>query len=74
MHFCFKTNKQIPTCLLGTASLANLQKSFDVLDEKLSAKEKAVSAYCMKHFFYKTLSWEGNEVRKYRRKLKAATK
>jgi hypothetical protein len=43
-----------------------------VLDEKLSAKEKKVAAYCMEKFFYKTLSWEDNEPRKYRRKLKAA--
>jgi len=29
MHFCFKTNRQIPTTLLGTASIVNLQKSID---------------------------------------------
>jgi len=72
MHFSLHTNKKIPTCLVSTASMVNLEKNLKSVHERLTKKEKEVSAYCMQKFFSKPLSWSGHEVKQFRSDLKAA--
>ena len=52
--------------------MVNLEKNLKSVYEKLTKKEKEVSAYCMQKFFAKTLQWSGHEVKQYRLDLKAA--
>ncbi|KAL8622648.1 hypothetical protein ACOMHN_009282 [Nucella lapillus] len=62
----------IPTTLVSTASLKNLQKNIDCLYTPLTKEEKAVQQEVMEQFM-KPLNnkhWEGVEVEDYRRRRK----
>ncbi|XP_065834655.1 uncharacterized protein [Oscarella lobularis] len=63
----------IPTTLVGTASLTNLQANIDVVTgSSLSPKEQEVSDYVMENFFkpLKKKDWENLEVDEYWAKMK----
>lgn len=63
-------NADIPTTLVSTASLANLEKNLQVVHESLSPHEKQVSEHTMKHYFHPlhNKTWEGIEVANYWKK------
>eukprot|EP00118_Oscarella_pearsei_P025616 m.308477 g.308477 ORF g.308477 m.308477 type:complete len:357 (+) comp44070_c0_seq1:66-1136(+) len=62
----------IPTTLVGTASLTNLQINLDAVAETLSPEEQRVSDYVMEKFFnpLKQKQWEGLEVKEYWEEIK----
>ncbi|XP_032241498.2 L-galactose dehydrogenase isoform X2 [Nematostella vectensis] len=68
MHFSL-SKEGIPTTLVSTASLENLQKNIDIVRQAaLTDKEKDVLSYVMNNIFLPAgnLSWEGVEVDRYR--------
>ncbi|CAH3151272.1 unnamed protein product [Porites evermanni] len=71
LYFTLDVNN-IPTTLVSTASIGNLQKNIDAVSQKLTDPERTLLEYIM-DFFFRTsgnLSWEGVEVRKYWQKMK----
>lgn len=64
----------IPMTLLGMANVSEVHRNLSALYEKLSPKEKEVQEYILEKYFRpaKAFSWEGREVVKYWKKLKAA--
>ncbi|CAH3024773.1 unnamed protein product [Porites evermanni] len=71
LYFTLDVNN-IPTTLVSTASIGNLQKNIDAVSQKLTNSERTLLEYIM-DFFFRTsgnLSWEGVEVRKYWQKMK----
>ncbi|XP_076460782.1 uncharacterized protein LOC143293596 [Babylonia areolata] len=66
------SQKDIPTTLVSTASLKNLQKNIDSVHTPLTSEEKAVQQEVMEKFMkpLNNKNWEGVEVAEYRQKLK----
>lgn len=64
--------EEIPTTLVSTASIQNLQKNIDAVSQKLSDAERRCLLYIRDNIFEPcgNLSWEGVEVSRYWQKMK----
>lgn len=64
--------EEIPTTLVSTASIQNLQKNIDAVSQELSEAESRCLQYIRDNIFKPSgnLSWEGVEVSKYWQKIK----
>ncbi|KAK2570302.1 L-galactose dehydrogenase [Acropora cervicornis] len=72
LHFTLEM-EDIPTTLVSTASIQNLQKNIDAVNAKLTDKEGNCLQFIRNNIFKPSgnLSWEGVEVAKYWQKMKA---
>lgn len=71
LHFTLRM-EDIPTTLVSTASIQNLQKNIDAVSETLTEEERNCMEFIRDNIFKPVgnLSWEGVEVAKYWRKIK----
>lgn len=70
LHFTLGI-EDIPTTLVSTASIENLQKNIDAVSQKLTDVERNCMDYILENIFKPSgnLSWEGVEVQKYWQKM-----
>ncbi|KAJ7381280.1 hypothetical protein OS493_001398 [Desmophyllum pertusum] len=71
LHFTLEI-EDIPTTLVSTASIQNLQKNIDAVGQKLTDAESNCLQYIIDNIFKPSgnLSWEGVEVTRYWQKMK----
>jgi len=72
LHFCLE-NENIPTTLVSTAKLSEIQPNIAAVSESLTPSEREVMHYVMKTFFepLKVKHWEGVELKRYWVKMRA---
>lgn len=67
------SQKDIPITLMGMSSVSEVDRNLAALEQDLTEKEREVKEFILTNYFdpVKEKSWEGREVAKYWRKLKA---